>query len=86
MEGMQLLTRVQQPSPGQPPHLISPAIKSDGAESRSIRILSLIDGGSGPGDFDAPSNTVGDKDDIPDQNLPVYESSSRRFEEYQSLE
>ena len=64
---------------------MSPAIKSDGAESRSIRILSLIDGGSGPGDFDAPCNTVGERDDMPEQSLPVYESSSRRHE-YQSLD
>ena len=71
---------------------MSPAIRSDGGESRGIRILSLIDGGSGPGDFDAACHTAtpGEKDDMPEESLPVDESSGRehgeRTHEYQSLD
>ena len=38
---------------------MSPAIKSDGAQSRGIRILSLIDG-SAHDDYDDPCNTAED--------------------------
>ena len=81
MEGTHNWLRVQQPSPGQPLNLMSPAIRSDDDKSRSIRILSLIDGGSGPGDFDAVCGTgPGEKDDNHDQNVPIYEGSSKRHE------
>lgn len=91
-EGMHNLLRGGQPSPAQPLNLMSPAIRSDGGESRGIRILSLIDGGSGPGDFDAACHTAtpGEKDDMPRESLPIDESSGRgpaeRTREYQSLD
>lgn len=71
---------------------MSPAIRSDGGESRGIRILSLIDGGSGPGDFDGGCHTAtpGAKDDVPGGSLPIDGSSGtgpvERAREYQTLD
>ena len=50
---------------------MSPAIKSDGAQSRGMRILSLIDG-SAHEDFDAACNTAEDQE-VVDPNLQSFD-------------
>ena len=62
---------------------MSPAIKSDGARSRGIRILSLIDGSTHE-DFEAACNTAEDQE-IMDQNLVSFDGPIEK-QGYQSLD
>ena len=62
---------------------MSPAIKSDGARSRGIRILSLIDGSTHE-DFEAACNTAEDQEII-DQNLVSFDGPIEK-QGYQSLD